>query len=192
LRAIAVGIPCERLADVIGVRADEAGMVVEHAKPRNGGGVRPDRLLRVEEVLAVLPAAGVRAVRRCEKRECVPHAVVAHRGHRIGDERAPVAVAEVDRQVDAVRAQLRLERVDQRAVLVVDGADTAEELVMVRDVEQPLTRHAASARHVLQERHHVVGAFRTAERHDEDRVERRLGGRGAVGRRLADGDRRGH
>ena len=78
----------ERLAHMIGVRLDEAGMVVEHAQPRHRGRVRADRLLRVEEVLAVLPAARVRAVRRREERERVADAVVAHLGHRIGDERA--------------------------------------------------------------------------------------------------------
>ena len=44
-------------------------------------------------------------------------AVVAHLPQRVGEERVPVAVAEVDRQVDAVRAQLGLERRDQLAVL---------------------------------------------------------------------------
>ena len=104
----------------------------------------------------------------------------------------PVAVAEVHRQVDVVRAQLDLERCDQRAVLLVDRADAAEQLVVMRDVEQPLARDATPAGHVLEERHDVVRTFGAAERDDDDRVERRVGGRGAIGGRLACGDRYGH
>ena len=81
--------------------------------------------------------------------------------------------------------QLGLERSDQRAVLLVDRADAAEQLVVVRDVEQPFARDATPARHVLEERQNVVRPFRPAERDDEDRVEGRVGRRGAVGGRLA-------
>ena len=98
----------------------------------------------------------------------------------------PVAVAEGDRQVDAVLAQLGLERRDQLAVLAVDRADAAEALVVVRHLLEPLARDVAAARHVLEERHHVVHALRAAERDDEQRVvaavvETRIG---AVGRLL--------
>jgi hypothetical protein len=94
------------------------------------------------------------------------------------------------RQVDPVPPQLRLERSDQRAVLLVDRADAAKQLVVVGDVEQPFARDAAPKRHVLEERHHVVRTFRPAERDDEDRVEGRVGRCGAVGRRFAFGDGR--
>ena len=83
----------------------------------------------------------------------------------------PVAVAEVDRQVDAASAQLGLERGDQRAVLGVDRTDAAEQLVVVGDVEQPLARDVASARDVLEERQHVIRPFGAAERDEHDRVE---------------------
>src|SRR6476469_4008990 len=91
-------------------------------------------------------------------------------------------------------AQLRLERVDHLPVLRVDRADAAEELVVVRHLEQPLARYAPAARHVLQKRHHVVHALRAAERDDDDRVGRVLGQPGgrAVGRLLALVDRRRH
>ena len=106
----------------------------------------------------------------------------------------PVAVAEVDRQVDAATAQLRLERGDQLAVLGVDRADAAEQLVVVRDVEQPLARDVAAARDVLEERQHVVRPLRAAERDEHDRVELVRGPARdcAIGGLLALFDRRRH
>jgi hypothetical protein len=82
----------------------------------------------------------------------------------------PVAIAEVDRQLDSSSCELALERVDQRAVLCVDRAHAAEALVMVGDVEEPLTRDVAAAGDVLEERHHVVRPLRPAEGDDEQRV----------------------
>ena len=86
----------------------------------------------------------------------------------------PVAIAEVDRQVDAVRVELGSEGRDQRPVLRVDRADAAEVLVVLRDLLEPLARHVAAARDVLEERNHVVRSFGPAERDDEDRVEARV------------------
>ena len=52
----------------------------------------------------------------------------------------------------------------------VDRADAAEALVVVRHLLEPLARDVAAARHVLEERHHVVHALGPAERDDEQRV----------------------
>ena len=73
-----------------------------------------------------------------------------------------------------VRAQLGLERGDQLAVLGVDRADAAEQLVVMRHLEQPLARDVAAAGDVLEERHHVVHPLGPAERDDHDRVVRVL------------------
>ena len=86
----------------------------------------------------------------------------------------PVAVAEVERQVDAVCVELRPERGDQRPVLRVDRAHAAEERVVLGDLLEPLARHVPAARHVLEEGHDVVHPLRPAERDDEDRVEERV------------------
>ena len=68
-----------------------------------------------------------------------------------------------------------LKRGDQRTVLSVDRADAAEELVVVRHFLEPLARDVSPARHVFEERDHVVHPLRAAERDDEDRVEMRVG-----------------
>ncbi len=99
-----------------------------------------------------------------------PTPVVAHLPQRVGEVGVPVAVAEVDRQPDPVRGELGLERRDQIAVLLVDRADAAEELVVMADLREPLARDVASARDVLEERDHVVGPLGAAERDDEQRV----------------------
>ena len=70
------------------------------------GCARPHLLLRVEEVLAVLPAARVRRVGRREERERPLDPVVGHLAQRVGEERIPVPVAEVDRERDPVRVEL--------------------------------------------------------------------------------------
>ena len=70
--------------------------------------------------------------------------------------------------------ELGLERGDQLAVLAVDRADAAEELVVVRHLLEPLARDVAPARDVLEERDDVVRPFGPAERDDEQRVEERV------------------
>ena len=148
-------------------------MVEEHPRLHDLRRLRPDRLLGVEDVLPVLAAPGVRGVGGREERERTLDAVVGHLPERVGEERVPVAVAEVDRQVDAVGVELRSESRDQRPVLGVDRADAAEERVVVRDLLEPLAGDVAPARDVLEERDHVVHPLRPAERDDEDRVEAR-------------------
>ncbi len=183
--------PGKRVPDARDVRLDEAGVVVERAQLEDLRCVRPDGGLRVVEVLAVLPAARVRAERRGEERERAPDARVAQLADRVPEERVPVAVAEEDRQVDPVCRELGLERGDQLAVLGVERADPVEQLVVVRDLLEPFPRDVPSARDVLEERQHVVHPFRPAERHDEQCVERPVVGAGvrAVGRLLARLDR---
>ena len=167
----------ERRPHVVGIRLDPPGMVEEHARPQHLGCARPDLLLRPEQILAVLAAAGVGGVRGGEERERPLDAVRGHLAERIREERVPVAVAEVDRQIDPVLVELDPKRGDQRAVLGVDRADAAEELVVVGDLLQPLARDVAPAGHVLEEGDHVVHPLGPAERDDEDRVEMRLGER---------------
>ena len=67
--------------------------------------------------------------------------------------------------------ELPLERRDERAVLPVDRADAAEQLVVVRDLAHARLWDVAPAQDVLEERHHVVHAFGAAEGDDEHGVE---------------------
>ena len=100
----------------------------------------------------------------------------------------PVAVAEVDRQVDAVGGELVLQGGDERPVLLIDGADAAEVRVVRGDLREAFPRDVAAAGHVFEEREDVVHPLRAAEGEDEQGVvraggivvERRAGTRGAL------------
>ena len=161
----------ERGAYVVGVGLDPTRMVEEHSRSNDLRRTRAYLLLRGEEVLAVLPAARVRRVGRGEERQSALDAGVCHFPQCVCQERIPVAVAEVDRQIDGVRVEFSAQRSDERAILGVDGAHATEELVVVGDVLEAFARHVASAGDVLEERHHVVHSLGTAKRDDEDRVE---------------------
>src|SRR5690606_22357750 len=82
----------------------------------------------------------------------------------------PVAVAEVDGELDPLRRQRLADARDQRPVLLVDGALAAEVVIVLGDALQPLARDAAPARDVLQEGKDVFGALRAAERHEQERI----------------------
>ena len=59
---------------------------------------------------------------------------------------------------------------DQVADLGIDRAHAAEMVVMLGDLQEPLTRDIPAPRHVFQERHHVFPALGTAETDDQDRI----------------------
>jgi len=65
------------------------------------------------------------AVRGGEEGERTLHAGGGQLVHGVCEERVPVPVAEVDRQVDPVRGQLCAQRDDERPVLLVERADSA-------------------------------------------------------------------
>ena len=122
------------------------------------GASSPERLLGVEDVLPILATAGVRAERRREERQRLSNAVVAHLPERVDEQRVPVAVAEVDRELDRVFGELLLDRRDQLAVLPVDPGSRPR---TGRSAERP--RRAARAGHrgresrFFEEGQHVVG-----------------------------------
>lgn len=66
--------------------------------------------------------------------------------------------------------EIHTERGDERAVLVVERASSAEVMVVLRDAQESLARDAAAAGHVLEEGHHVLGTLRTTERDENERV----------------------
>ena len=105
------------LAHTVGVRLDEARMVVEDAQLVDDGRARADLRPRARDVLEVLAAARVGAVRRGDEGERAPDAVPGHRAERVGEERMPVPVAPVERQARAVRGQLGAQRLEERPVL---------------------------------------------------------------------------
>jgi hypothetical protein len=122
------------------------------------------------DVPEVLTTARVRAVRRGDEAERALHAVSLHLGNGVAEERRPVAVAKVDRQVDAVALQLLVDSRDERTVLIVDRAFSAEVMVVLSHRLEPFARYAAPARYVLQERHDVLRALGAAERHEQQSI----------------------
>ena len=100
---------------------------------------------------------------------------------RVGEERVPVAVAPVDRDVDPGAGEVLAQRREERAVLVVDRRAAAEQEVVLADLLQPLARDPPAAGHVLQERHDVLGPLGAAERHEQQCVVRRdVGNHGLI------------
>src|SRR6185436_6259667 len=82
----------------------------------------------------------------------------------------PVSISEIDRQVESRRFQFLFQRSDQFAILFIDWADAAEQLVVFGNSEHSLARHVATAQNVFEEWHHVVHSFGPSERNDDQRV----------------------
>ena len=118
------------------------------------------------DVFDVLRATGIPAPCRRREHRGASNSVVPHGGDGVLDVRLPVAVAEVHRQIER-----GLQLFDQRAVDAVDRRDAAEVQVVLGDVGEPLARDAPAPSDVLQERHHLFGRLRPAERQQQDRVE---------------------
>src|SRR5262249_54371656 len=134
------------------------------------GGAGANFCLSGKDVFLILPAAGVGAVRGGEEGERSANALGAHVAQRVGKERMPVAVAEIDRQFRALFAEEVLQGGLQGAVLGVEGADAAKMLIMLGDGQQTLARNIAPAKDVFQEGNDLVGTFRSTEGNDQHGV----------------------
>jgi hypothetical protein len=71
-----------------------------------------------------------------------------------------------------VVGEVLAERVEKGAVVAVDGADPAEEEVVLPHLLQALLGDTPASRHVLQERDHVVRALRASEGEEQQGVVR--------------------
>ena len=160
----------QRGARARGERLDEAWVVEETPDLVDPGRIRADRGARPLDVLQVLPATRVGAVGGGHQGDGAPHAVVGHGPHRIGQVGRPVPVPPVDGQRKPAGREGRADRGQQVPALLVDRADPADRVIVLGHAGQPLRRDAAAARDVLQERHDVVGAFRAAERDEQESV----------------------
>ena len=132
---------------------------------------RPVSCQRPRQVLAVLAAARVGRVHARGQGQDPAMAGRVEPLERRGEQRLPVAVAPLDREVDVAPAELVAEGRQQGPVLGVDRAHPAEGEVVVRDLLEALAGYAPTAGHVLEERHHVVGALGAAERDQEQGVD---------------------
>src|SRR5690606_8713460 len=91
--AVEVAELVERLAYGVGVRLDEARVIMVMADLLHDGRVRADGGPRRLDVLQILTAGGVGPVRACDKRQRPAYALVAHGRELVGEERMPVPVA---------------------------------------------------------------------------------------------------
>ena len=82
----------------------------------------------------------------------------------------PVAVSPIDWKIWSVLRELVLDRSDQFSRLLIDRTLAIEVVVVFRDGEHSLARDVASAEHVFEEGNHVVVAFGTAERNNQECV----------------------
>src|SRR5690606_6636361 len=97
----------ERLAHARRDGLDEQRVIERAAQPIDERRAR-DARRRLVQVLAILPAARVRAEHARDVGDRAAHTVAAHLLERVLEERMPVAVAPVDRQCRSLRGELDL------------------------------------------------------------------------------------
>src|SRR3982751_1829880 len=119
---------------------------------------------RRQYVLPVLLAAGIRMLSRGDEPDRVPRAVGVHLVQRVGEERGPVAHADVDAQRTASRCKSLAQAGGLQLGEARDRRYTTEQLVMMCHFSYPFGRYPASAQHVRQKRPHVLRPLRAAER----------------------------
>lgn len=127
-------------------------------------GIRAGRFARAGDVLDVLGATGISTPRRRGENRCTSNAVVPHSRNGVLDERLPVAVAEIHREIHTARAEFDSYLVDQRPVDPVDRRHPAEVQVMLGYVVEALRRDVATAGDVFQKRPYLLRPFRASER----------------------------
>jgi hypothetical protein len=94
-----------------------------------------------------------------------------HRAKRIGQQRMPVAHADIDRKWMAGRGKTRSKTGRLPLGDRGDRRHATEEFVVVRHFLHALGAHATPAQHVGQKRADVVGSLRSAEGNDQNRIE---------------------
>ena len=145
-------------------------MIEAHPNLVNFRGAFADLLLSLRDVLTVLATTGITTVDRSEKRQRARHAVVLHLLQGILEHRMPISIAPVNRQVDIVASQFLANGGQQLPVLLVDRTDAAEVLIVLGHLQHSFSRHIFASQHVFQKRHHIVRAFRTTKRDQQQRV----------------------
>jgi hypothetical protein len=84
---------------------DEMRMVVKNAQLVYGRGIVSGRDLRRRYVLAILPAAGIRAVCGSYESERMPHSAIAHLPDSVYQEWMPISISPVNRKLKAVAVE---------------------------------------------------------------------------------------
>ena len=123
------------------------------------------------DILTVLQAARIAAVRGGDDAHRAADAVARHLRERVGQVGAPVAHADVDRQRRAAIHKGRGQPLGLGQGQLGDGGASAEKLVVMGDFLDPFGGNPPPAENVREKRTDVVEATRPTERNQQDRVE---------------------
>ena len=151
----------------------EPRVIVKLTKANDRRRARPDHRPRTGEVFPILPAPRIRVVGGSEKGVADRHTVGGHRGERLRQERVPIAVPPIHRQM---WRELVAQCSQQQPVLSVDGAHPTESLVTLGHLREALGGDVAPARHVAQEGLDIRRTLRTTEADQQQRTVPREGG----------------
>lgn len=127
--------------DGVGDGGEEERMIVEVPQLGQRGRVVADGGAGAGDVLVILPAPRIATPGRGREHQGVAHPVAAHGRDGVLDHRVPVAVAEVDRQVQPGGGEIHLETRDEVAVEGVDRGHTAEVQVVLGDLVEAFGWH---------------------------------------------------
>src|SRR5713101_9500515 len=141
-------------------------MVEEHPQLVYHRRARTNFLLRPSNVLAILPASRVGTVSRSHKPQSPPYSILLHLPQSLGQQRMPVTVSPIDWQLWAMLLQLRPQRGNQLARLLIDRALALEVVIVLGHGQHAFARNVPSAQHVFQEGNHLFLRFRPTERDD--------------------------
>ena len=129
------------------------------------------RLSRLGDVLAILRAARIAAMRGRDHADGPAYAVPRHLRQRVPQIRMPVAHADIHRQRVAPRRERRAQSPRLPVRQVGDRGHPVEQLVVVRDFLDPLGRHPPSAQDVGEKGSNISRTLRSAEGDQEHSVE---------------------
>lgn len=159
----------ETRGDVIDHGFNEAGVIVVLANLVDHGGILDDLASR-DNVFSVLATTRIRTGCRSDEGQRSGNAIGCHLLDGVGEHWVPVSVPPVHGEVDACRQQCWFEFVDERSVVIVDGAFTPEQKVVLADFFQAFVRDSATSGDILQEWQDIFGLFWSAEGHDQNCV----------------------
>src|SRR5579871_3599859 len=119
--------------------------------------------LRAGDVFTVLTTSGIRTVSRSNEGQRAADTMFLHLTESVCEHRMPVAISPIDWKVRTVLCQFRLQRGDQLASLLVDGAFSVEVIVVFGDGEHALAGNISPAKDIFEERNNIFPRLRTAE-----------------------------
>lgn len=158
------------LCHLVGHRLDEQGMIVKHTDFVEGRSSLPQFRLRGHEIFPILAAARIATEAAGDVGQHLPvpclHTLLQH----VRNVRRGISIGQEHRQVDPGCWQAIAQFLHQLPVLSVDGADTAKQLVVMRNLQLALLGNPFAPENIVQKRHHLLHALRAAKGNNNDCV----------------------